>query len=372
MRRKDAVHPNDDCLRNAPHCHWYATSSKLQLLKHALRVRDGSFPNGLADVGHLVLILGPEQLPPPQSPEHERENQNPNQNEAPRQHTSQNMQRIALERCAQCECGSDKRRIRKHKTEPRHLEGQPVIGLEVLPQRPCGDEEEPYAQGPEPQTHHVGENFEDKDRVGIAEEVGRYYLLGMIAKADDAGNREGKRTDGDEDTGSLSVPRQLLGHEAVEECGGYHEADEEGGALDGDAGEADRYGVQGADLLRVDRCRDEGAAKRSREEQRIRWENPNWGHCVDRESAVVQTRVRVRVRVGLAEVDLQCRPQDQVDTRADEHTETNIYPEQHLHDTEKPGPRMWNAVFTCCDENRGDTVVLVSGAHTFIHARHAR
>lgn len=66
-------------------------SLKLQLLKHALRMRDGSLSNCPANMRVLILILGPEQLPPPQCAEHITKHQDPDQHKTPGQHTAQHL-----------------------------------------------------------------------------------------------------------------------------------------------------------------------------------------------------------------------------------------------------------------------------------------
>ncbi len=88
------------------------------------------------------------------------------------------------------------------------------------------------------------------------------------------------------------IPRQLLRHEAVQEGGADHEADEEAGALDGDGRKCDRDSIYGRQAARAEGCPDQVAAQRRREEQRVGREDPDGGHGVDWEDPVEGWGVR--------------------------------------------------------------------------------
>lgn len=102
------------------------------------------------------------------------------------------------------------------------------------------------------------------------------------------GTGKAARADRDEDTGPLVVARQFLRHEAVEEGGADHEADEEARALDGDGGERDGNRVDGGGAPRRVGGRDEVGAEGGRQEERVGWEDPDGGHGVDGENSVLR------------------------------------------------------------------------------------
>lgn len=192
---------------------------------------------------------------------------------------------MALKSPTELQRSRHERGVGKHKTEPRHLKGQPVVRFEVLPQRARRHEKEPYTHSPQPQSHHESHHLEDEHRVRVTQEVGREDVLCPVAQHDDAGYCKRKGTDGDEDAGSLGVAGQFLRHETVEEGGADHEADEEGCSLDADRGEADGYCVEVLELSSVDCCGDESSAEGRSEEERVRWEYPYGCHCMDWEGS---------------------------------------------------------------------------------------
>lgn len=113
------------------------------------------------------------QLPAIQAPEHGGKDKEPDQNNARGQHSAKGLQALALKADGEsfgccylsrldissscpgiCQMGWEtyQCRVWKHKREPRHLKRHlaPVLGQNVLPQRPDRHEEEPDAEPPQP------------------------------------------------------------------------------------------------------------------------------------------------------------------------------------------------------------------------------
>ncbi len=91
--------------------------------------------------------------------------------------------------------------------------------------------------------------------------------------------------DGDEDARPLGVARQFLGHEAVEEGGADHEADEEACALDGDGRSGDGDGVDVGELAGAGGGPDEVGTEGGCQEEWVGREDPDGGHGVDWEDS---------------------------------------------------------------------------------------
>lgn len=176
--------------------------------------------------------------------------------------------------------------IGKHETPPRHLEGHSVAAPDVLPQGPDTDEEPPHAQPPQPQRHQHRDDLDDVGRVRRPEEVGRYDGVGLGADLRYAGGREPEGTDGDEDTGSLHVPGQLLGHQAVDEGSGYHEGNQAAGALGRDGAQRDGGFVYNKTLVRrALGGYDELAGEGGGQQERVGGEDPCRRHHMDGKDA---------------------------------------------------------------------------------------
>lgn len=227
----------------------------------------------------------------------------------------------------QDETQTHQRSVRKHKREPRHLEAQLALALgpQVLPQGPDRDEEEPHAQPPQPEADHVRKQAErvgsrrhggcgrwrarrheevrgedggglraELDWKGVSKQPAKIQNTSLSTQRTDGRqhktrtySRAGKptRPNRNKHTRPLVVARQLLRHEAVQEGGADHEADEETGALDGDRREGDGHSADGRQAARAEGCPDQVAAQRRRKEQRVGWEDPDGGHGVDWEDS---------------------------------------------------------------------------------------
>jgi len=156
-----------------------------------------------------------------------------------------------------------------------------VLGQNVLPQRPDRHEEEPDAESPQPEPHHVGQQFEDDNGVVGAHEVGRENVLCLVAQRNETCGGKAGRSDGDKDAWALVVAGELLCHEAVEERGADHERYEKACALNSDGGESDRDRVEVVELARFGGGREEVTAKRGGNKKGICREDPDRGHSMN-------------------------------------------------------------------------------------------
>lgn len=148
-------------------------------------------------------------------------------------------------------------------------------------------------------------------------------------------NREGARPDGDEYTRSLGIPWQFLCHQTVHKRGQDHKRKVESCSLDDQRGQGHRQHVDPADQPCLDGRVDEVCAKRSGDQKRVRWKDPDGRHSVDGKD--------------------QCRPEYQVYTCAGESGCDNPDPKQNLHRNQQPRACIGNAILAYIDED---------GAHT--------
>lgn len=221
----------------------------------------------------ILPLLRPQDLLLRHRPQHQPEHDEPGRDDAPGHDAPDDLDAPAAEGLADGERGRDERRVGEDEGVKSHAEGEPPVLARAGPVRARGHEEEPEGEAPEPEAGPVGDDAGDHGREGAVAHEARVDVAGEgVGHAEDGGDGEAARADGDEHARAGGRGRELLRHEPVDEGGVDHEGDEEADPLQGEAADDDveRVGLR------------EGLGElggvRADDEEGVGGEDPDRGH----------------------------------------------------------------------------------------------
>ncbi len=226
----------------------------------------------------ILPLLRPEDLLLRHRPYHQPKHDKPSRDHTPRHDAPNDLDAPAAKGLADGKRRRHERRIGKHEGVKRHTEGKPAVLARAGPMRARGHEEEPQREAPQPKAHPASDDAGDHGRECAVAHEARVDVAGEgVGHAEDGGDGEAARADGDEHARAGGLEGQFLRHEAVDEGGVDHEGDEEADALQGEAADDDVQGVGSREGF------GELGGVRADDEEGVGGEDPDWGHGFDGE-----------------------------------------------------------------------------------------